>query len=63
MSFSKSAPLRAVEVMLKCSLSRLDQITGMNKEALYDEYREWLELDESTVSFDEVFYCNYLGQI
>ncbi len=35
--------------MLNCSLSRLDSLTGMNSDALYDEDREWLELDESTV--------------
>ena len=27
----------------------------------YDEYKEWLEVDDDNVINDGVLYCNYLG--
>ena len=57
----QSGALQAVEVMLNGSLKRLNNLNGMNKEALYDEYKEWLEVDEDNVINDGVLYCNYLG--
>ena len=56
-----SRAIQAVEVMLNGSLTRLDKLKGMNREALYDEYKEWLEVDENNVINDGVLYCNYLG--
>ena len=47
--------------MLNGSLSRLDNLKGVNREALYDEYKEWLEVDENNLINDGVLYCNYLG--
>tara|TARA_B100000965_G_C19472608_1_gene704804 strand:- start:346 stop:531 length:186 start_codon:yes stop_codon:yes gene_type:complete len=57
----QSGAVKAVEVMLNSSLKRLDNLKGMNREALYDEYKEWLEVDENNVINDGVLYCNYLG--
>ena len=57
----QSGALQAVEVMLNCSLKRLDKLKGVNREALYDEYKEWLEVDDNNVINDGVLYCNYLG--
>ena len=57
----KSGAIKAVEVMINGSLSRLNSLQGMNREALYDEYKEWLDLDENNVINDGVLYCNYLG--
>ena len=61
MSSRQSGAVKAVEVMLNGSLSRLDNLNGMNREALYNEYKEWLEVDENNVINDGVLYCNYLG--
>ena len=61
MSSRKSKAIHAIEVMLNGSLSRLDNLKGMDREALYDEYKEWLEADESKLINDGVLYCNYLG--
>ena len=61
MSSRQSGALRAVEVMLNGSLKRLDKLKGVNREALYDEYKEWLEVDDNNVIDDGVLYCNYLG--
>ena len=61
MSSRQSGALQAVEVMLNGSLKRLDSLKGFNREALYDEYKEWIEVDEDNVINDGVLYCNYLG--
>ena len=61
MSSRQSGALQAVEVMLNGSLKRLDKLKGVNREALYDEYKEWLEVNEDNVIKDGVLYCNYLG--
>ncbi|KGG19770.1 hypothetical protein [Prochlorococcus marinus] len=61
MSARQSGALKAVEVMLNASLKRLNNLNGENREALYDEYKEWLEVDDDNVINDGVLYCNYLG--
>ncbi len=61
MSPKQSGAIKAVEVMLNRSLKRLDYLDGSNREALYDEYREWIQIDENNVINDGVLYCNYLG--
>lgn len=45
MSARQSGALNAVEVMLNASLKRLNNLNGENREALYDEYKEWLEVE------------------
>ena len=60
MSSRRSGALQAVEVMLNGSLKRLNSLKGKNREALYDEYKEWLELDDNNAISDGVLYCNYL---
>ena len=61
MSARQSGALNAVEVMLNASLKRLNNLNGENREALFDEYKEWLEVDDDNVINDGVLYCNYLG--
>ena len=61
MSSRQSRTLKAVEVMLNGSLSRLSNLKGENREALYNEYKEWLEVDDNNAINDGVLYCNYLG--
>ena len=61
MSSRQSGALQEVEVMLNGSLRRLNNLKGENREALYDEYKEWLEVDDNNVINDGVLYCNYLG--
>ena len=61
MSKKKLGAIKAVEVMLNGSLKRLNNLKGVNREALYDEYKEWLEVNEDNVIQEGVLYCNYLG--
>ena len=61
MSSINSGAFEAVEVMLSGSLKRLNVLIGENRKALYDEYKEWIEVDDNNVINDGVLYCNYLG--
>ena len=61
MSSKQYGALKSVEVMLNGSLRRINNLKGENREALYDEYKEWLEVDDNNVINDGVLYCNYLG--
>ena len=61
MSSRQSGALQSVEVMLNGSLKRLNNLKGENREALYDEFKEWLDVDDNNVINDGVLYCNYLG--
>ena len=61
MSSTESRAIKAVEVMLNGSLSRLNYLNGENREALYLEYKEWIDLDENNCINNGVLYCNYLG--
>ena len=56
-----SEVLQAIEVMLNGSLKRLNYLNGANREALYDEYKEWLEVDEDNIISEGVLYCKHLG--
>ena len=49
MSSRQSGALTSVEVMLNASLKRLNNLNGENREALYDEYKEWLEVDDDNL--------------
>ena len=57
----KSGAIKAVEVMLNGSLSRLEHLKGLDREALYEEYKEWLEVGEHNTINDGVLYCDFLG--
>ena len=61
MTPGKSGSLQAVEVILNGSLKRHNSLKGLNREALYDEYKEWLDVDKDNIIKDRVLYCNYLG--
>ena len=61
MSSRQTGVIKAVEVMLNGSLERLNHLKGSNREALYDEYKEWIEVKVNNVISDGVLYCNYLG--
>ena len=61
MNSKNSGVIKSVEVMLNASLTRLNNLNGVKREALYEEYKEWIEVDENNVINDGVLYCNYLG--
>ena len=56
MSSMQSGALQAVEVMLNGSLKRLNSLKSKNREALYDEYKEWLEVDDNNAISDGALY-------
>ena len=58
---NQSGVIKSVEVMLNGSLRRLNNLNGENRKALYEEYKEWIEIDENNIINDGVLYCKYLG--
>ena len=62
MKSKKKRVTEAVEVMLNKSLSRLNKLKGHERDALYNEYKEWIEIDDNYQVEDDVLYCNYHGQ-
>tara|TARA_Y100001968_G_C19363039_1_gene720877 strand:+ start:887 stop:1114 length:228 start_codon:yes stop_codon:yes gene_type:complete len=60
--FSKqSGALLSIEVWINGSLRRLADLYGEDKEAHYEEYKEWLDVCDNNAIKDDVLYCNYLG--
>ena len=47
--------------MLNGSLARLDNLKSLNRDSLYEEYKEWFDVDGYYVINDGVLYCNYIG--
>ena len=46
---------------MKDALKRLEMIDGLNKKALTDEYREWLEASEGCKNQPHVLYANQIN--
>ena len=62
MSSRQTGTLQAVQLMLNGSHRRINNLKGENREALYCEYKEWLEVeDDNNVINDRFLYCYYLG--
>ena len=59
---SQSSALQEVEVILNGSLNRLNHLTGKNRKAIYDKYKEQLDVDDNNYMNEGVLYCNFLGQ-
>ena len=46
--------------MLKGSLSRIENFKVKNREELYYDYKEWLDVDDNNSIKASVLYFNYL---
>ena len=62
MESSRTGASNAIEVMLNASLSQLNKLRGANRDALYAEYKEWIELNNDYQVNDDILYCHYLGE-
>ena len=49
---------RTLEVTMNDALKRLNDLDGLNKKALRDEYREWIEASEGGNKQPHVLYLN-----
>ena len=48
----QSGVVKVVGVMLIGSLKRINNLNAQNREALYDEFKEWLEIDDNNLIND-----------
>ena len=61
MKFPSIKLKRTLEVTIKDALTRLDKIDGLDKKALTDEYREWIEASEGSKNHPHVLYANQIN--
>ena len=52
---------RTLEVTMDDTLNRLNQLHGLNKKALRDEYSEWIEAIENCKDQPHVLYTNQIN--
>ena len=52
---------RALEVTMKDAVKRINELDGLNKKALREEYKEWIEASEDSKDHPHVLYANQIN--
>ena len=52
---------RVLEVTMKDAAKRINELDGLNKKALRDEYKEWIEASEGSKDQPHVLYANLIN--
>ena len=52
---------RALEVTMKDTVKRINELDGLNKKALREEYKEWIEASEGSKDQPHVLYANQIN--
>ena len=52
---------RALEVTMKDAVKRINELDGLNKKALREEYKEWIEASEGSKDQPHVLYANQIN--
>ena len=52
---------RALEVTMKDSVKRINELDGLNEKALREEYKEWIEASEGSKDQPHVLYANQIN--
>ena len=52
---------RALEVTMNDAVKRINELEGLNKKALRDEYKEWIEASEGSKEQPHVLYANQIN--
>ena len=52
---------RTLEVTINDALKRLTELDGLEKKALKDEYREWIQASEGSKDQPHVLYANQIN--
>ena len=52
---------RALEVTMKDAVKRINELDGLNKKALREEYKEWIEASEGSKDQPHVLYANRIN--
>ena len=52
---------RALEVTMKDTVKRINELDGLNEKALREEYKEWIEASEGSKDQPHVLYANQIN--
>jgi len=52
---------RTLEVTMNDALNRLNELDGLNKKALNEEYKEWIQASENGKDQPHVLYANQIN--
>ena len=52
---------RTLEVTMNDAVMRLEELDGLNKEALREEYKEWIQASEGNKDHPHVLYANQIN--
>ena len=52
---------RTLEVTMNDAVKRINELDGLNKKALRDEYKEWIEASEGSKDQPHVLYANQIN--
>ena len=52
---------RTLEVTMNDTVKRLNELDGLNKKALRQEYKEWIEASEGSKDQPHVLYANQIN--
>ena len=52
---------RTLEVTMNDTVKRINQLDGLNKKALRQEYKEWIEASEGSKDQPHVLYANQIN--
>ncbi len=52
---------RALEITMYDAEKRINELDGLNKKALRDEYREWIEASDTKNEQPHVLYANQIN--
>ena len=52
---------KTLEVTMKDAMQRLNELDGLDKKALKEEYREWIQATENCKDQPHVLYANQIN--
>ena len=52
---------RTLEVTMNDAVKRISELDGLNKKALREEYKEWIEASEGSKDQPHVLYANQIN--
>ena len=52
---------KTLEVTMNDTVKRINQLDGLNKKALRQEYKEWIEASEGSKDQPHVLYANQIN--
>ena len=52
---------RTLEVTMNDTVKRINELDGLNKKALTQEYKEWIEASEGSKDQPHVLYANQIN--